>query len=73
MFFGGWSYPDAESVGVTDAEVAFEDVTFSENDEFDCAATGTDIAQATSAMAKIHWMAFLTDISSLHFNSKPTD
>jgi len=46
MFCGGRLYPDAASTGLAGAEV-----TFDEN-EVDCAVTGTDVAQATSAPTK---------------------
>jgi hypothetical protein len=51
MFFGGWLYPDVPSTGIADTEVAFD--RDDDEDEFDCAAMGTDVAQATSAPAKI--------------------
>ena len=46
MFFGGWLYPDAPSIGVAAAEVTIE------RDEFDCAVTGTPVEQATNVPTK---------------------
>jgi hypothetical protein len=46
MFFGGRSYPDADADGDADA------------DEFDCAATGTDIAQIMTAAKKTRFKTF---------------
>jgi hypothetical protein len=63
MLFGGWSYPDAAAIGVAGAEATFN------KDEFDCAAMGTNVAQATSAPTKRQFKAFRTDISFLYFNS----
>jgi hypothetical protein len=65
MFFGGWLYPDAESIGVA-GEAALE------KDAFDCAAVGRQVKQETSAPAKRKFMALRTDIDSLRFNP-PTD
>jgi hypothetical protein len=46
MFFGGWLYPDVRWTGVADFAAAFDE------DEVDCAAVGTDVAEASSAQAK---------------------
>jgi len=48
MFFGGWLYPDAPSIGVAAAEVTNERDEF----EFDCAVTGTPVEQATNVPTK---------------------
>jgi hypothetical protein len=64
MFFGGWLYPDAPSIGAADAEVTFN------KDEFDCAAMGTGVAQATSAATNRKFKAFRTGISSPPLGAK---
>jgi hypothetical protein len=46
MFFGGWLYPVAPSIGVTAGEAGFVE------DEPDCAWMGKDVAQATSVTAR---------------------
>jgi hypothetical protein len=67
MFFGGWLYPDAPSTGVAGAAAAFNEIAFSA-DNFDCAVTGTEVAQATSAPITRQFKAFRTRISFLSFN-----
>jgi hypothetical protein len=62
MFFGGWLYPDALSAGAGVA-ATLNEVTFN-RDEFDCAATGTDVAQTASAPTKKKCKAFRTAMSS---------
>jgi hypothetical protein len=68
MFFGGWLYPDAPSVADAGVAAAFNELglnglTFNK-DEFDCAAMGTEVEQATSAPTKRKCKAFRTGISS---------
>jgi hypothetical protein len=60
--FGGWSYPDALGAGTAGDEVGFD------KDEFVCAATSTDIQEATSVPTKIRLQAFWIGISTLRFN-----
>ncbi len=68
MFFGGWLYPDAPSVADAGAAATFNELRFNEltfnKDEFDCAAMGTHVAQATSVPTKRQCKAFRTGISS---------
>jgi hypothetical protein len=58
-------YPDAPTIGVA-AGVEF---TF-DRDEFGCAATGTAVAQATSAPTKRQFRVFRIGICSLRFKSE---
>jgi hypothetical protein len=73
MFFGGWLYPEGASAGIADTGAEFNAIGFSA-DKFDCAATGTAVAQATSAPITRQFKAFRTGISFLSFNplQKPT-
>jgi hypothetical protein len=52
MFFGGWLYPVAPSIGVTAGEAGFAE------DEPDCAGMGKDAAQATSVTARRYLQVF---------------
>jgi hypothetical protein len=63
MFFGGWLYPDAPSTGFADADAALD------NNEFDCAATGINVAETTSGPTRRTFNTFRTDITFLHFDS----
>jgi hypothetical protein len=63
MFFGGWLYPDVPWIGAVDFAAAFG------KDEVDCAAMGTDAAQASSAQAKRQFKAFWIGINCLRFIS----
>ena len=62
MFLGGWLYPDAPATGLADAEGGLD------KDEFDCAAMGLDVAEATSAPTMRTFNTFRNDITFLHFN-----
>jgi hypothetical protein len=62
MFFGGWLYPDAASLGADVAGVTLEEY------EFDCARIGT-VAQAISAITRRQSKAFRVGMApsvSLH-------
>jgi hypothetical protein len=52
MFFGGWLYPVAPSIGVTAGEAGFAE------DAPDCARMGNVVAQATSVTASKYLQVF---------------
>jgi hypothetical protein len=65
MFFGGWLYPAAPTLGVA----AGVEITF-DRDEFSCAAIGADAAQAISVPTKRQFNVFRIGIRSLRFKSR---